>query len=361
MKRYTVLLMLLSMVLFPLQVYAGGTNESSPEEESVMELRYAHSNVPAYFYHTAGLAFAEEVERLTNGMVKIKLYPQGQLGGERDVTEALQLGAIDFQASSIGVTGTFVPSIQILNLPFLFTGPKHWMAVMNGPVGKELLERAQKEGERIGLKVLAIAAPDFRLPMNNVRPIKSIDDFKGLKIRTMQVPEHMEAYKALGSDPVPLAFGELYTALQTKVVDGCENGPLALLGNRFYEVQKYLVILPVVSNGGILLMSKETFDKMSKSQQEAVLKAVDTWKQVMDRDALEKGGAAIEEMKAKGLEVTTVDDLTSFIEATAPVYENFFNKLEQQDPELASWAREMIAKIRATSKGIVEGDWYANY
>jgi len=356
MKRAKLFLLGIWIILLPFAANGGGAKEQPSKKEPVMELRYAHSNVPIYFYHTAGLAFAEEIEKATNGTVKIKLYPQGQLGGERDVTEGLQLGTIDFQASSIGVTGTFVPSIQILNLPFLFNGPKHWMAVMNGPVGAELLSKAQKEGEPVGLKVLAIAAPDFRLPMNNTRPINKMDDFKGLKIRTMQVPEHMDAYKALGADAVPLPFGELYTALQTKVVDGNENGPLALLGNRFYEVQKYLTLLPVVSNGGILLMSKKTFDKMSKNQQEAVLKAVDTWKRVMDRDALEKGGSAIEEMKAKGVVVTTVSDLTPFITATAPVYENFLKKL---NPELASWARGMIAKIREASKGIEEGDWYA--
>lgn len=356
MKKCMTFILVITLMVIPLEMYAGGGKEKASQKEQMLELRYAHSNVPIYFYHTAGQAFAEEIEKSTNGTVKIKLYPQGQLGGERDVTEGLQLGTIDFQASSIGVTGTFIPSIQILNLPFLFNGPKHWMAVMNGPVGTELLSKAQQEGEPVGLKVLAIAAPDFRLPMNNVRPIRKMEDFKGLKMRTMQVPEHMEAYKALGADAVPLPFGELYTALQTKVVDGNENGPLALLGNRFYEVQKYLTLLPVVSNGGILLMSKKTFDKMSKNQQEAVLKAVETWKRVMDRDALEKGGAAIEEMKAKGVVVTTVSDLTPFIASTTPVYENFLKKL---NPELASWAKSMISKIREVSKGIEEGDWYA--
>ncbi|GAB4371313.1 MAG: TRAP transporter substrate-binding protein [Spirochaetales bacterium] len=356
MKRLTSLILVVSLLGLPLVVYAGGSKEAEPEKEPVMELRYAHANVPIYFYHTAGLAFAEEIEKATNGTVKIKIYPQTQLGGEVDVTEGIQLGTIDFTASSIGVTATFIPSLTMFSLPFLFTGPKHWMAVMNGPLGKEIVAKANEKGEMIGIKVLAIAAPDFRLPMNNVRPITKPEDFKGLKFRTMQVPEHMAAYKALGAEVVPLPFGEVYTALQTKVVDGNENGPLALLGNRFYEVQKYLTLLPVVSNAGNLLMSKKTFEKMSKRQQEAVLKAVDTWVKVMDRDALAKGGKAIEEMKAKGLQVNTVTDLKPFIEATAPVYEETLKKL---DPEVANWVRDMITKIREASKGIEEGDWYA--
>ena len=113
---------------------------------------------------------------------------------------------------------------------------------MDGPVGQQILGKAREEGEQVGLKVLAIGAPDFRLPMNNKLPINSIEDFKGLKIRTMQVPIHMKAYENIGASPVPLPFGELYTALQTGVVDGNENGPLTLLGKKFYEVQKYLIL-----------------------------------------------------------------------------------------------------------------------
>jgi TRAP-type C4-dicarboxylate transport system substrate-binding protein len=90
--------------------------------------KYGHANVPIYFYHTAGEAFSQCLEKSTNGALKVKLYPQGQLGGERDITEGLQLGSVDFQATSIGVTGTFIPALRILNLPFLFKGPKHWMA-----------------------------------------------------------------------------------------------------------------------------------------------------------------------------------------------------------------------------------------
>ena len=97
-------------------------------------LKYGHANAPIYFYHTAGVAFGEKVEELTNGALKVKVYPYGQLGGERDITEGLQLGTVDLQATSIGVTGTFIPALRILNLPFLFKGPKHWMKVMDSNV-----------------------------------------------------------------------------------------------------------------------------------------------------------------------------------------------------------------------------------
>ncbi len=318
-------------------------------------LKYGHANVPIYFYHTAGEAFGQCLQQATGGALKVKIYPQGQLGGERDITEGLQLGSVDLQATSIGVTGTFIPALRILNLPFLFKGPKHWMAVMNGPVGQQILGKAREQGEQVGLKVLAIGAPDFRLPMNNKVPINSIADFSGLKIRTMQVPIHMKAYDSLGASPVPLAFGELYTALQTGVVDGNENGPLTLYGKKFYEVQKYMVLLPVVSNGGIFLMGKVTWDKLPRDQQLAVTKCISVWRKKMDQDALEQGGIAIQKMQAQGLQVTTIDDLTPFIEATKPAYDWLYSNLQK---DTSSWTRSMVDQIREVGATIETEEWY---
>ena len=317
--------------------------------------KYGHANVPIYFYHTAGEAFSQCLEKSTNGALKVKIYPQGQLGGERDITEGLQLGSVDFQATSIGVTGTFIPALRILNLPFLFKGPKHWMAVMNGPAGQLILGKAREQGEQVGLKVLAVAAPDFRLPMSNKKALKSIEDFKGQKIRTMQVPLHMKAYASIGASPVPLPFGELYTALQTGVVDGNENGPLTLYGKKFYEVQKYMALLPLVSNGGIFLMSKATWDKLSSDHQLALTKCVPVWRKKMDQDALEKGGWAIGKMKEAGLKVDTIADLSPFIEATKPAYEWLYNDLPK---ETSSWTRGMVEKIREVGAKIEKEEWY---
>ena len=317
--------------------------------------KYGHANVPIYFYHTAGEAFGQCLEKSTNGALKVKLYPQGQLGGERDITEGLQLGSVDLQASSIGVTGTFIPALRMLNLPFLFKGPKHWMAVMNGPVGQLILGKAREQGEQVGLMVLAIAAPDYRLPMNNKRPMRAIEDFKGLKIRTMQVPLHMKAYKSIGASPVPLPFGELYTALQTGVVDGNENGPLTLYGKKFYEVQKYMALLPVVSNGGIFLMSKPAWEKLSREQQLVVTKCIPVWRKKMDRDALEKGGWAIQKMKEQGLKVNIIADTTPFIKATKAAYDWLYNNLPK---DTAAWTREMVAKVREVGATIKKEEWY---
>jgi len=343
-----------SLVVLMLSAFCGSLMLCSVT--AAKTLKYGHANVPIYFYHTAGVAFGEKLEELTDGALSVKVYPYGQLGGERDITEGLQLGTVDLQATSIGVTGTFVPALRILNLPFLFKGPKHWMKVMDSNVGQQILQKCREQGDKVGLKVLAIAAPDFRLPMNNIMPMKTLGDFKGLKIRTMEVPLHVKAYQSIGASPTPLPFGELYTALQTGVVDGNENGPLTLYGMKFHEVQKYLTLLPVVSNGGILLMSGKVWEKLPEDQQLAITKSIPVWRRKMRGDALEKGGWAIKKMQEEtGLQVNTVKDLTPFIEATKPVYDWLYDVLPA---DTADWAKEMVQKIRDIGETIKEEEWY---
>jgi len=166
----------------------------------------------------------------------------------------------------------------------------------------------------------------------------------------------VKAYQAIGANPTPLPFGELYTALQTGVVDANENGPLTLYGMKFHEVQKYLTLLPVVSNGGIFVMSGKVWDKLPEDQQLAITKSISVWRKKMRADALEKGGWAINKMQEEtGLEVNTLEDLTPFIEATKPVYDWLYNNLPA---DTADWAREMVQKIREIGDTIEEEEWY---
>jgi tripartite ATP-independent transporter DctP family solute receptor len=282
-------------------------------------LRYGHANAVTYPYHIAGVAFAKAVEERSKGTLEVKIFPLGQLGGERDITEGLQLGTIDLQGTSLGVTGTFIKVLNIYNLPFIFKGPDHFMKVTHGPLGQWVLKEVVKEGGKVDLKPLSIAGPAFRVPMNNVRPINKLDDFKGLKIRTMEVPLHKDAYRSLGASPVPLPFGELYTALQTGVVDGNENGPATLEAMKFYEVQKYVTYLPVLSNGGAFLMSLKTFNKLSPEHRKVIMDSVPAWTKAMDDECLRQDKEALTKMEAKGTKINYIKDLKPYIDATASV------------------------------------------
>jgi len=305
-----------------------------------VSLRYGHANAVTYPYHVAGVAFAKAVEEKSKGTLEIKIFPLGQLGGERDITEGLQLGTIDLQATSLGVTGTFIKVLNIYNLPFIFKGPDHFMRITHGPIGDWVLKEVIKEGERVNLKPLSVAGPAFRVPMNNIRPINKLDDFKGLKIRTMEVPLHKDAYKALGSSPTPLPFGELYTALQTGVVDGNENGPATLEAMKFYEVQKYVTYLPVLSNGGIFLMSLKSFNKLSPENQKVIVESIPAWTKAMDDECLRQDQEALKKMEAKGTKINYIKDLKPFIEATEKV------RSEATKPWPKEWV-DVVKKILA--------------
>jgi TRAP-type C4-dicarboxylate transport system substrate-binding protein len=193
------------------------------------------------------------------------------------------------------------------------------MKVTHGPLGQWVLKEVVNEGEKVNLKPLSIAGPAFRVPMNNIRPINKLDDFKGLKIRTMEVPLHKDAYRALGSSPVPLPFGELYTALKTGVVDGNENGPATLEAMKFYEVQKYVTYIPILSNGGAFLMSLKTFNKLSPEHQKVIMDCVPAWTKAMDDECLQQDKDALTKMEAKGTKINYIKDLKPYIDATASV------------------------------------------
>ncbi len=307
-----------------------------------LEFKYGHANAVTYPYHLAGQAFADALAKNSKSALTVKLYPMGQLGGERDITEGLQLGTVDFQGTSIGMTANFIPVLNILNLPFLFKSPEHFLHVIEGAPGKSIIEQANAQGEKVGLKMLAVAGPMFRMPMNNVRPIATVADFKGLRIRTMEVPIHMAGYRALGASPVPLAFGELYTALQTGVVDGNENGPATLAAMKFYEVQKYLSTLPVFSNGGIFLMSLKAWNKLDKDQQKMVMDSIKAWYDKMNEEGFTQDDAALQLMESKGVKITRIADVKPFFDACKPVYDDFFSKNPKE------WAKivEDIQKMK---------------
>jgi TRAP-type C4-dicarboxylate transport system substrate-binding protein len=158
-------------------------------------------------------------------------------------------------------------------------------------------------------------------------------------MRLMEVPLHMDTYKALGASPLPLPFGELYTALQLKTVDGNENAPATLYSERFYEVQKYVSLLPVFSNGAILLMSQATWNKLSPQQREIIVSSVPEALAVGDRDYLAMDDKGLAVMKGAGLGINTPTDLTPFREAVKPIYAKYLEKMPD-------WVKEAAQQIQ---------------
>ncbi len=340
MKKISILLII--GLLFINIVGCQGQQQTVTEKESdskaevkQVKLKLAHVCSDTHPYNTAGLKLAELVRDKTRGAVDIQVYPAAQLGGERDLIEGLQAGTVDIVISSLGVAASFVPEMNIFNLPFIFNDANHYSKVTQGHIGKKVLEACNKAG----LKGLGFAGPVFRVPMNNKKPVNTPDDFRGVKYRLMEVPLHIDTYKALGASPVPIPFGELYTALQLGTVDGCENAVATLYSQKFYEVQKYMSLLPVFSNGCVILMGELAWNKLTPEQQKVLLESLPETIEKLDHDYLAMTEEGLEAMKAAGLKVNTPPSITPFREAVIPVYDKYLATLPK-------WAKDAVTEIQ---------------
>jgi tripartite ATP-independent transporter DctP family solute receptor len=270
---------------------------------------------------------------MTKNKVKVDLYPSTQLGNERDLVEGLQLGTIDLVVTSTGPVGGFVPKMFVVDLPFLFRNREHAYKVLDGPIGKDLLAALSAKG----IKGLAFWENGFRQITNHVRPIDKPEDLKGIKIRTMENKVHLASFRAFGASPTPMAWSEVYTALQQKTIDAQENPIAIIYHQKIFEVQKYIALTGHFYSPALLLMSEKTFTGLSKNVQKIMTDIAlecATYERNLLRDSEAK---QLSELKAKGMQVTTPDK-KPFQDAATSVYKEF-------EPQ---FGKEMVDKIIAT-------------
>ena len=265
------------------------------------------------------VVFAREVEKRTNGRYKIQNFYSVALGGERESIEAVQLGTQELTLSSTGPVPNFVPEAKILDIPFLFRDKAHARAVLDGPIGQEMLKKFESKG----FKALGWAENGVRHMTNNKRSVMLPDDLKGLKMRTMENPIHIAAYKGFGIVPTPMAFPEVFTALQQGTVDGQENPLSVIMAAKFDQVQKYLTLTGHVYSPCIWLMNKASYDKLSPADQKAFLDAAAEGTKANRARVDEDDAKGVAELRAKGMTVTENIDKAKFVAALAPVYSDF--------------------------------------
>ena len=271
--------------------------------------------------------FAKEVERRTNGRYKVQPFYSGALGAERESVEAVQLGTQELTLTSTGPVPNFVPEVKILDVPFLFRDYAHARSVLDGPIGQDLLAKFPSKG----MVALAWGENGFRHMTNNKRPVVNPDDLRGLKMRTMENPVHIQAYKGFGIIPTPMAFTEVFTALQQGTVDGQENPLSVITAAKLEQVQKYLSLTGHVYSPALLLMNKAAYDKLSEADKKnflgAAKEAVKANRARVDSD--EK--TAVADLRAKGMQVTENIDKAKFQAALAPVYVEFAKQFGQDN------------------------------
>ena len=290
-------------------------------------MRNAFSVVENSHAGEAVVTLAREVEKRTNGRIVIKNFYSGSLGGEREVMESVQLGTQELAHNSTGPVPNFVPETAILDVPFLLRDKAHARAVLDGPIGQELLAKFEPKG----FKALAWTENGVRHMTNNKRPVNSPNDLKGLKMRTMENPVHVAAYKGLGIVTTPMAFPEVFTALQTGTIDGQENPLSVIMAAKFDQVQKHVTLTGHVYSPSVFLMNKAVFDKLSKADQQIFLDAAKEGAKA-NRARVDKDDAiGVAELRKRGMTVVENVDKSKFISVMAPVFKEFEKKFGKEN------------------------------
>ena len=264
----------------------------------------------------------EKLAQATNGRLTVQMYSAMQLGGEKEAIEQAQLGAIQLARVSVGALGPVIPDLDVFNLPFLFRNTAHMQKVIDGPIGQELLD-AVTNNPNAGLVGLCWMDAGARSLYDTRKPIRSIADLKGLKVRVMGNPMFVDMMNALGGNGVAMGYDQVFSALQTGVVDGAENNPPSFVFDNHYQVAKYFTLTEHLIVPEILVLSRKTWDALS-SEDRALLRKFARDAQLEERTlwaAYEK--AALDKATAAGIEIDRIADKAPFQAAVKPVWDKY--------------------------------------
>ena len=264
----------------------------------------------------------KKLEAATNGRISVQMFPSMQLGGEKEAIEQAQIGAIALARVSVGALGPVIDDLNVLNLPFLFRNTAHMQKVIDGPIGQELLDKVTNN-PRAGLVAICWMDAGARSVYDTKRPIKSIADLKGLKVRVMGNPMFVDMMNALGGNGVAMGYDQVFSALQTGVVDGAENNPPSFVFDNHYQVAKYYTLTEHLIVPEILVMSRKTWDQLSKEDQALIMK-FGREAQLEERALWTKyENDAMEKAKAAGIQITQINDKAPFQDAVKPVWDKY--------------------------------------
>ena len=284
--------------------------------------------LPVDAHYGVGAAYMQKaVAERMGGRYKLELFPNFQLGGEREMTEGVQLGTIDLVTTSTGPVGNFVPDTLITDIPFRFRDYQHARSVLDGPIGQSILDKCPSKG----IICLAWSENGFRHMTNSKREVGSPADAKGLKIRTMENQVHMQAFRTLGALPTPMAFPELFSALQQGTVDGQENPIGVILSAKFSQVQKHLTMSGHLYSPALVLMSPAAYNKMSEADRKLIVQiareGVAITRQKVEQ--AERDGVSV--LKSQGMQVRmlSADEKAAFQKSLEPAYKDYAKRFGQ--------------------------------
>ena len=274
-------------------------------------------------YNITAIKFSELIAGYSKGKYKINLFPSGQLGNERDMIKNLTLGAMDLGVITNAPVGSFINAFMALDLPFIFPNEKTAHAVLDGEAGKMLLAKLSK----LRITGLAFSEGGFRHMINNVRPIVTPEDTHGIKFRVMKTPIYIGLFQSLGSNAVPMPWGEVFTAVQQKVMDGLEIPVPVIYANKYYEVTKYLSLTNHTYSPLIIMCSDQRWKKFSEEDramfQRAAQEAAD-YERTAIKGIIED---ILKKLAAEGMVINEVPEKKPFQDAVKPMYKDFEKKI----------------------------------
>lgn len=269
----------------------------------------------------AVVRMGKKLEAATKGRLSIQMYPSMQLGGEKEMIEQAQVGALAIARISVGPMGPLVPELDVFNLPFVFRDSAHMEKVIDGPIGEEML--AKLTASKANLIGLCWMNAGTRNVYNSKHPIKNVADLKGLKIRMMGNPVFVDTMNSLGGNGVAMGFDQLINGMQTGVVDGAENNEPTYQTGQHYRYAKYYSRTGHLIIPEILVFSKKVWESLSKDDQTLIMKLSKEAQQEQRKLWYEKEKASLEEIKKAGAVINDVDDKKQFQAAVKPVWDKY--------------------------------------
>ncbi|WP_134698722.1 TRAP transporter substrate-binding protein [Ammoniphilus sp. YIM 78166] len=301
------------------------TSQPSGSGEKVV-MKLGHVNAPDHHYQLTALEFAKLVKEKSKGKIEVELFPQSQLGGEVKMIQALKTGTQDLLITSQAPMTNSVPEWGIFDLPYLFDSDDQANKILQGPTGEKFLDMLQNQN----IVGLAWFASLERNVFTSKKPVKTLEDIKTLKLRVIQSSGYVDAFKAVGANPTPLAYSELYLALQQGVVDGADTSPDQFILDKFYETSKYFSLTRMHYMPIAFMASKVTWDKLSPDLQQVMQEAAKEAAQFNIKTFKKSYTESLEEMKKKGTEVIEVDT-KPWIQATEAARSDLLKKIPNGD------------------------------
>jgi len=287
------------------------------QAQTILKIGYA--TTATSHYGVGSTTFCDDIEKGTQGRYKCQQFPSSALGGEREMIEAVQLGTLDIVNTSTGPVGNFVPEVKIVDIPFLFRDYDHARKVLDGPIGQDLLTKFPSKG----LVALSWTENGFRHMTNNKRAIVKPEDASGLKMRTMENKVHMEGYRAFGIQPTPMAFPEVFGALQQGTVDGQENPIPVILASKFSQVQKHLSLTGHVYSPALLITSPRLMNKLSDADKKVFMDAAKKATVAQRKKVNDDENNGIAQLEKEGMTVIRKVDGQAFRDALRDVYVSY--------------------------------------